>query len=295
MGRTMKRVPIDFAWPRNKTWSGYIDPFSAQVSKCDLCSGSGYSPEAARLQDLWYGNAPFKPEDRGCKPLTVDTPEVRAFAERNVRNSPGYYGTDNNAVLREAARLVEMWNGQWHHHLNADDVAALVKADRLWDFTRTPRTPEQEDVVRAKVASGENSWLPYDNGYVPTPEEVNRWSLNGFGHDSINCWVVVEAECNRLGCSMTCDKCGGTGQIWPSQECKALSEAWSPTEPPIGEGYQLWETTSEGSPVSPVFATLNELCEWCADNATVFADIRVTAQEWRAMLTRTSFATQKAI
>ena len=32
--------------------------------------------------------------------------------------------------------------------------------------------------------------------------------------------------------------------------------------PPKGEGFQLWETTTEGSPVSPVFETLDELCEW---------------------------------
>lgn len=31
--------------------------------------------------------------------------------------------------------------------------------------------------------------------------------------------------------------------------------------PPKGDGYQLWETTSEGKPMSPVFATLDELCE----------------------------------
>lgn len=55
-------------------------------------------------------------------------------------------------------------------------------------------------------------------------------------------------------------------------------------EPPKGEGFQLWETTSEGSPISPVFKTLDELCEWCEDNATVFADIKATKEEWKEML-----------
>lgn len=54
--------------------------------------------------------------------------------------------------------------------------------------------------------------------------------------------------------------------------------------PPIGDGYQLWETTSEGSPVSPVFETLDELCEWCESNATTFADFKTTKEEWRKML-----------
>jgi hypothetical protein len=55
-------------------------------------------------------------------------------------------------------------------------------------------------------------------------------------------------------------------------------------DPPKGEGYQLWETTTEGSPVSPVFETLEALCEWCEDNATVFANIKVTKEEWMKML-----------
>lgn len=36
---------------------------------------------------------------------------------------------------------------------------------------------------------------------------------------------------------------------------------WEPTEPPEGEGWQVWETVSEGSPVTPVFATADELIE----------------------------------
>lgn len=55
-------------------------------------------------------------------------------------------------------------------------------------------------------------------------------------------------------------------------------------EPPEGEGFQLWETTSEGSPVSPVFKTLDELCEWCEDNATVFADFKASKEKWKEML-----------
>ena len=36
--------------------------------------------------------------------------------------------------------------------------------------------------------------------------------------------------------------------------------------------------------MSPVFATLEELCAWAADNATTFASFRATAEEWREML-----------
>ena len=40
------------------------------------------------------------------------------------------------------------------------------------------------------------------------------------------------------------------------------------TEPPKGDAYQLWETTSEGSPMSPPFKTPEELAQWLTDNNT---------------------------
>ena len=47
-------------------------------------------------------------------------------------------------------------------------------------------------------------------------------------------------------------------------------------------GYQLYETTSEGTPVSPVFPTLEELAGWCETGATVFASSRWTKEQWLA-------------
>lgn len=68
--------------------------------------------------------------------------------------------------------------------------------------------------------------------------------------------------------------------IWYNEDLRKL---WC-YEPPKGDGYQLWETTSEGSPKSPVFKTLEELCEWCEENATTFADFKATKEQWMKML-----------
>lgn len=70
-------------------------------------------------------------------------------------------------------------------------------------------------------------------------------------------------------------------KVWKGYETGDTS-TWY--EPPTGDGYQLWETTSEGSPVSPVFADFDELCEWCEDYATTFADFKTTKEEWAKML-----------
>src|SRR5690349_14065518 len=143
MGRTLKRVPLDFAWPLKKTWGGYLNPFWSQRTECPDCGGSGASPEQKRISDEWYGKALFDPVAYGATPLPFDHPGVVAFARRNVENSPDYYGSGEVAVQREARRLWDHWKGQWSHHLIQADVDALVAADRLRDFCRRPRNEEQ--------------------------------------------------------------------------------------------------------------------------------------------------------
>ena len=265
MGRELKRVPLDFNWPINTTWRGYLNDLENPSKECGYCKGTGSTTFARRLQDRWYGKTelgmpPFTPEMNGSIPLTVDTPAVRAFATRNVTSSPDFYGHGEAAILREALRLATMWNTQWCHHLNADDVAALVKDGRLYDFTHT--------WTKGK------GWQPKNPPIIPTPEEVNEWSLSGMGHDSINQYICVKAACERAREFPTCAQCDGEGTRWPSPEAKAKYESWERTEPPKGDGYQIWETVSEGSPISPVFATARELAvhmattKWGTDDGT---------------------------
>ena len=56
MGRELKRVPLGWNWPLDTLWQGYINPYSKHMQNCPACDGSGASPEAKRLQDLWYGS-----------------------------------------------------------------------------------------------------------------------------------------------------------------------------------------------------------------------------------------------
>lgn len=260
MGRELKRVPLDFQWPENKVWEGFLNPHYAKSHDCKACGGSGSSPEARRLKDQWYGNASFSPAERGSTPFLPTHPAVRAFAERNVAQAPEYYGSSEASIQREAQRLADLFNRGWNHHLNADDVAALVEGGRLMDLTHT-WTPEAR-------------WQPKVPAYMPTPDEVNAWSLSGFGHDAINQWIVVGAECKRLGIDPECPHCHGEGTIWDSPEAKQAAEDWTRTQPPTGDGYQIWETVSEGSPISPVFATPEELAQhmagtrWGADKGS---------------------------
>lgn len=98
-----------------------------------------------------------------------------------------------------------------------------------------------------------------------TAEEINARQRDGWildRHDGVNKYILVKHRCELLGVSEVCDVCKGEGstEAYPGQRQEA--EDWEPEEPPAGEGWQLWETVSEGSPLSPVFATREEMVDW---------------------------------
>lgn len=248
MGRELRRVPLDFDWPLDKRWDGFLNDLDVSTP-CPHCQ-HGYSAEAKHLRDLWYGYLPFRPEMKGSTPFTAFTPQVRQRAERNVAQAPDFYGRGEFAIQREAERLAELFNSAWCYHINQDDADALVAEGRLRDLTHD-WVPEE-------------GWRPKDPPAAPTALEVNLWNITRSGHDSINCWIVIGAECERLGAKTSCQHCGGEGRVWPSEEAKAAYDDWEPTPPPEGPGYQIWETVSEGSPISLVFETPEGLAQYMA-------------------------------
>lgn len=64
-----------------------------------------------------------------------------------------------------------------------------------------------------------------------------------------------------VGADTRCPRCGDRGHVGTPGQVAAY-ERWRETEPPTGRGWQLWETTSEGSPISPVFAAADDLIAW---------------------------------
>ena len=245
MGRTLKRVPIDFNWPIGQIWKGFLNPYHSQ--KCKSCDGSGYNPATKQLSDDWYG---FDKAE-----WIYITPEHRY----------------NNLA--------------WQYHLTEIEIKALIEHDRLWDFTRIPITEEQIQIVKEKVARGENNWLPFNNGRIPTPEEVNKWNLKGFGHDAINQSICVKARAKHLGVQGLCEYCNGEGELQQSPKIKKLNEEWQSFEPPVGDGYQLWNTTTEGHPMSPVFDSLEKLCEYLENNKiSIFGSDTASKESWFEML-----------
>ena len=203
MSREVKRVPLDFDYPLNMIWKGYISPYKS--IECKSCEVSGASPEYKRLSDDWYGFD--RPENKWCYKITED------------------------------------------------------EAKALWDAGRIKHTFKK----------------------CPTGDQVNKWAKNDIlGHDAINQYICVNHRAKKLGITeMNCKYCDGDGYIYINEEIKQLDENFEKIEPPIGEGYQLWETTSEGSPVSPVFKTPELLATWLfKNNASIFGKNTTSYENW---------------
>ena len=165
MGRELRRVPIDFNWPVNKTWEGFLNPYYRECPHCK----AGYSPSY--------------------------------------------------------------------------DIVAKHINGLMWDQAT------REDKNVAAITTFLCGRSP-DRGF--------------FGHDSSDAWSAITKIGKLAGLPESWTACGYCHGEGIDPLIKESYEEWEPTGPPTGEGYQIWETVSEGSPISPVFATPEELARYMA-------------------------------
>jgi len=256
--RTFKRVPLSFSWPLNKAWEGYINPFYKKCQKCATCKGDSYSPEGRFLHNIWYRHLATDLfggwYGTSVEVLPTDEFLVMAGTAPEILRNIAYARKFRFKVL-----------ANWDERLEEEDVLALVKGERLWDFTRTWTRGE--------------GWKRKNPPVVPTPEEVNAWSRKGFGHDCINQWICVSARAKKAKVKTGCPDCKGSGEYWPDPEDKKKAKKWKEYEPPKGPGWQLWETVSEGSPMSPVFVTAEGLAAWIAEHGAMGPYSKLSAEQ----------------
>lgn len=106
--------------------------------------------------------------------------------------------------------------------------------------------------------------------------------------------------------AIPCQLCGGTGERpqgstvvrWGDEEgqtytatycelCEGEGKVNPQIEVPRGDAYQMWETTSEGSPISPAFDAPQELARWLADNnASAWGSSGASYEQWMNMIDR---------
>jgi hypothetical protein len=204
MGRTLKRVPLDFAAPLNQVWEGYKNP---HYKKCPDCK-HGQTPARE-----WLGSVVHM---------------LLMIGSASIDDRP-----------------LHPWLASWEMRPDGKP------------------TPDAAELTKGLAGRG--------------PDRP-------FGHDAIDRWTAEAAIIKAAGLKKSwgvCKTCKGDA-IDPS--VRTAYNRWRSKEPPKGKGFQLWETTSEGSPVSPVFPSLDALCAWAADNASTFGSHKATAAEWKEML-----------
>ena len=246
MGRELKRVPVDFDWPVSKTWHGFVNSHYAKRSDCAACGGSGHNKVGRFLSDTWYRHT-------ACEMFGNFFGDniLSAWTRERIQRAGWPSSVGDNIEMAKQFQFTTLTH--WSDKLAQDEVDKLVAEGRLRDLTHT--------------WSRDDGWQPKELAANPTPDEVAVWNSRGLGHDAINEMVCVEARAKRFGHdNISCEKCGGSGEFWANEEDETAAEAWEAFDPPTGDGYQIWETVSEGSPVSPVFAKPEELAHWMVEH-----------------------------
>jgi hypothetical protein len=178
-------------------------------------------------------------------------------------------------------------NKTWQGYLTPDELLSPECSDCGGRGT-TPARQAVEHVAnlllmldddRAAQARGQ-ALHPYFGGYLDVRPSADVAAFGtglagreaGFiGHDAVDRWSATEKVIRAAGLDPQvwgiCPTCEGHGNVerYPGQ--RAAAEAWEPTDPPTGGGWQLWETVSEGSPISPVFADADGLIDWLCSPA----------------------------
>ena len=248
MGREVKRVPIDFEWPLKEVWKGYVMPDSIQSIPCEVCGQQGVNAMTRVIYEAFYDSDGFG---------TRWTYEYGTAPDGSKADRPPW------KITGDCRR--------WCDSLTQDEVDALVEHGRLYDFTHN-------------WTKG-TGWTPKPDAPAVTPEMVAEWNNGRVGHDAINRYLLCETRAKRLGIYGDCEACLGEGELWRDKKHKDDNENWSRTHPPEGNGWQMWEDTSEGSPISPVFQTAESLAAWLEESgASSFGRNTATYDQWLSMI-----------
>lgn len=219
MSREVRRVPLDFDWPLNERWSGYLTPDRLREPRCTACCGAGTTPAFQWLERVG---------------LMLD--QLISDVDEQAAGKPLHPWLDEDSYPPTNSAVVERRQG------------FMVKYETL---------RPSADIIEFAQA------LVADDEY-----EDSR--VIGRGRFAQNRYAITRGLVRAAGMPEgwgTCAACEGHGSIEAYEGQRAEAEAWEPTEPPTGDGWQLWETVSEGSPVTPVFSTREGLVDHLSSDA----------------------------
>lgn len=213
MSREVRRVPLDFDWPLEKVWDGYLTPDHLHEDRCADCFGRGATPALQWIERIGLM----------LDQLITDVDDQTAGKPMHpwLEKDP-YPPVNRENILARRGFLVE-----YEVVRPSDDIIEFAQALVKDDEYKHARV-----IKRGPFGNNKDAMA---RGLVRLAGLPEKWG-----------W---------------CPSCKGHGSVEAYEGQRAEAEAWEATEPPTGEGWQLWETVSEGSPVTPVFATREGLVE----------------------------------
>ncbi len=262
MGREVRRVSLDFKWPIGKTWEGFLNPHG------------GPCPAAARGECFNGCTSGRHPEGAGSSPVTR-TKIQPCLAERlgaGLQTQRARF--DSVSVI---AQLLAVAGG---------DAARGPGGRGIWPHPYIQDLPMSPRVNHIGPAIGPSADL------AKLTEGLAGRGPSFMGHDACDRWSIEKKIIEAGGLDPKtwgiCMICKGHAD---DPEQRAASEAWEETPPPTGDAWQMWETTSEGSPISPPMSTPELLARWLADNkASAFGDEGASYESWLRMIVGTGWA-----
>ena len=88
MGRELKRVPLDFDWPLNVAWKGYVSPY--RWRDCPRCEGTGLNVKTKVLSEAWYHRQYDVPTAPDLRAIFMDNADFgRCLAQDECDNLAG--------------------------------------------------------------------------------------------------------------------------------------------------------------------------------------------------------------
>lgn len=250
MSREVRRVPLDFNWPLRKVWHGYINPHYREcpAAKDNLCDngrnlGAQWLNAISRLIAMigeHSAQEPYQDELR-ARGWTWPHPYLQGWQQAPHTQWPREVTERLRAIDDPDVKRREMYR----YHLD--------NPPRLLSFG-----PEIGALIKGLAKGRELDTLGSGVAW-----EISKTLLTAAGMDP-----------ETFG---TCTVCNGSGM---DPAAKKAYEAWRETPVPEGDGWQMWSTTSEGQPISPVFATAEECARWCADNGVSAFGVWTADYDW---------------
>jgi hypothetical protein len=228
MGREIKRVAAGFNWPLEEKWPGFINPHWKPCPEEEKTCFGGYTAAGKWLDSICRFLATV---GTGC----VEYPHREEMRRRGC-NAPHPY-------LTEFPQAPHYGTPKAIH-----DEAKKFKDDRQRMQFLARNTP---------------------NEILPLTDELLEFLMKlsgaerkdfGIGHGAEYKFFKTFKRIAKMGDSFgICSVCKGEGM---DPAAKIAYDAWQEEDPPAGDWWQVWETVSEGSPVTPAFATADELVNY---------------------------------